>query len=108
MTCLSVTCSQCGQRYVVVSDRCPTCNRLNAAPPAAPPAASGSGGTPYSIMDAWARSTTSRMRKGGDLYIEPMTREQMTAPLAWHERQLAVCRRYGVLADGSIGFEVVS
>ena len=62
----------------------------------------------YSIIDTWAKSTTSRMKKGGDLYRQPKTREQMTAPLAWHEKHLAVCRRYGVLADGSIGFEVVS
>lgn len=62
----------------------------------------------YSITDAWAASTTSRMQKGGDLYRRPLTREEMTAPLAWHERHLAVCRRYGVLADGSIGYEVVS
>lgn len=62
----------------------------------------------YSIIDFWAAGTTSRMQKGGDLYRRPKTREEMTAPLAWHEQQLAVCRRFGVLADGSIGFEVVS
>lgn len=62
----------------------------------------------YSIIDTWAASTTSRLQKGGDLYRKPMTREQMTAPLAWHEKHLAVCRRYGVLADGTIGFVVVS
>lgn len=50
----------------------------------------------------------SRMRPGGDLYIRPKTREEMLAPLEWHERQLGVCRRYGVLADGSIGYEVVA
>jgi hypothetical protein len=61
-----------------------------------------------SITDTWARSTTSRMNKGGDLYSRPLNRAEMTAPLAWHEEQLAVCRRYGVLADGSVGFEVVS
>lgn len=59
------------------------------------------------IERAWARDTTARMQSGGDLYHRPLTREEMTAPLAWHEKQLAVCRRYGVLADGSIGFEVV-
>lgn len=48
-----------------------------------------------------------RMNPGGDLYQRPLTREEMTRPLAWHEQQLAVCRRYGVRADGSIGFEVV-
>lgn len=61
----------------------------------------------YSITDTWARSTTSRMKPGGDLYIRPLTREEMLAPLAWHEKQLAVCRRYGVLEDGTIGYEVV-
>lgn len=60
------------------------------------------------IMDTWARSTTSRMQKGGDLYRRPLTRTEMVAPLAWHEKQLAVCRRYGELADGTIGYEVVS
>jgi hypothetical protein len=37
----------------------------------------------------------------------PKTREQMTAPLTWHEQQLATVWRYGVRADGSIGFELV-
>lgn len=60
-----------------------------------------------SITDSWARATTARMRKGGDLYRRPLTREEMTAPLAWHEEHMAVCRRYGVLVDGTIGFEVV-
>jgi len=59
-------------------------------------------------METWARSTMSRMQKGGDLYRRPLTRVEMTAPLAWHEKQLAVCRRYGELADGTIGYEVVS
>lgn len=59
------------------------------------------------ITDTWARATTSRMKKGGDLYRRPLSRAEMIAPLAWHEKQLAVCRRYGELADGSIGFEVV-
>lgn len=58
------------------------------------------------ITATWARATTIRMQKGGDLYRRPLTREEMTASLAWHEKQLAVCRRYGVLADGSIGYEV--
>lgn len=48
-----------------------------------------------------------RMRKGGDLAPHVMTREEMTAPLAWHEKQLGVCRRYGVLSDGSIGFAMI-
>ena len=61
-----------------------------------------------SIIDTWARSTTSRMQKGGDLYREPKTREQMTAPLSWHEKQIAKCVRYGVLADGTIGHEARS
>lgn len=60
------------------------------------------------LITVWAKQTTSRMQKGGDLYREPMTREQMTAPLAWHEKHLAVARRYGVLEDGTIGFAVVS
>lgn len=61
-----------------------------------------------SISRTWAKATTRRMQKGGDLYRRPLTRAEMTAPLAWHEQQLAVCRRYGELADGTIGFEVVS
>lgn len=60
------------------------------------------------IIETWARSTTSRMQKGGDLYRRPLSRAEMVAPLAWHEKQLAVCRRYGELADGTIGYEVVS
>jgi hypothetical protein len=68
----------------------------------------GTGDGHMSIIDTWARSTTSRMQKGGDLYRRPLTRAEMTAPLAWHEQQLAVCRRYGELADGTIGYEVVS
>lgn len=59
------------------------------------------------IIETWAKATTSRMRKGGDLYVRPLTRSEMIAPLAWHEKQLAVCRRYGELADGTIGHEVV-
>ena len=55
----------------------------------------------------WARQTTSRMRPGGDLYRRPLTRDEMVAPLAWHERQLARVWRYGVLADGTIGYEEV-
>ena len=61
-----------------------------------------------SITESWGRATTRRMQPGGDLYIRPLTRAEMTAPLAWHEQQLAVCRRYGELADGTIGYEVVS
>ena len=49
-----------------------------------------------------------RMRAGGDLYRRPLTREEMLAPLAWHEKQLAVVPRYGVRADGSNGTEVVA
>lgn len=60
------------------------------------------------IEAAWARDTTARLRAGGDLYRRPLTRAEMVAPLAWHEDHLAIVRRYGVLADGSIGFEVVS
>lgn len=59
------------------------------------------------IQAVWAASTTLRMRPGGDLYSKPKTREQMLAPLAWHEQQLAVVWRYGVLADGTIGHEHV-
>jgi hypothetical protein len=61
-----------------------------------------------SIIDTWARSTTARMQPGGDLFTKPKTREQMTAPLRWHEQQMAVCRRYGVRADGSIGHEIAT
>jgi len=61
----------------------------------------------FSITDTWAAGTTSRMQKGGDLYRAPLSRESMTAPLAWHEKQLAVCHRYGAVADGSIGWEIV-
>ncbi len=60
------------------------------------------------ITKAWARATTARMKPGGDLYKRPLTRAEMLAPLAWHEAQLAVCRRYGELADGSIGWARVS
>jgi hypothetical protein len=59
------------------------------------------------ITETWARATTSRMAPGGDLYVAPLPRERMTAPLSWHEKQLAICRRYGVLADGTVGFEIV-
>ena len=47
------------------------------------------------------------MQKGGDLYRRPLSRAEMTAPLAWHEKQEAVCRRFGELADGTIGYEIV-
>ena len=60
-----------------------------------------------SITETWAKASTRRMQKGGDLYIRPLSRVEMTAPLAWHEEHLAVCRRYGELADGTIGYEVV-
>lgn len=58
-----------------------------------------------SIIDAWNRSTTRRMQPGGDLYCRPLTRAEMTAPLAWHEEQMARVNRYGELADGTIGWE---
>ena len=61
----------------------------------------------WSITDAWAKSTTARRQPGGDLYRRPMTREQMTAPLAWHEQQMARVHRYGVLADGTLGWVCV-
>jgi hypothetical protein len=57
-----------------------------------------------SILDTWARSTMSRMKPGGDLYRRPWTRAEMTAPLAWHEKQLAVVWRFGEREDGSIGW----
>lgn len=60
------------------------------------------------ITETWAKSTIARMKDGGDLYIRPKTRAEMTAPLAWHEKQLAVCRRYGELIDGTIDYEVVA
>lgn len=59
------------------------------------------------IINAWARSTTRRMQKGGDLYKRPLSREEMLAPLQWHEEHMAVVRRYGVLEDGSVGYVVV-
>jgi hypothetical protein len=65
-------------------------------------------GLAMNITETWAKSTTGRMQPSGDLYIRPKTRAEMLAPLAWHEKQLAVCRRYGVLADGTIGYEIVS
>jgi hypothetical protein len=67
-------------------------------------AAEQDAGMTYSITDTWAKSTTKRMQKGGDLYKRPKTREEMLAPLAWHEEQLASVVRYGELADGSIGY----
>ncbi len=59
------------------------------------------------IQDMWAKSTTRRIKKGGDLYRAPLTAEQMSAPLAWHEKQMAVAYRYGVLSDGSVGHKKV-
>lgn len=61
----------------------------------------------HDITKAWARCTTLRMQKGGDLYRRPLTREEMTAPLAWHEEHMARVHRYGVRADGTIGWERV-
>lgn len=59
------------------------------------------------IQEAWAKSTTSRMKPGGDLYTRPKTRAEMTAPLRWWETQNGVSYRYGELADGTIGYEKV-
>lgn len=58
-----------------------------------------------SISDAWARDHALRMKPGGDLYMRPLTRAEMLAPLTWAEKQLARVHRYGVRADGSIGYE---
>ncbi len=60
------------------------------------------------IIATWNKATTRRTQEGGDLYRRPLTRAEMTAPLAWHEKQMAVCRRYGELSDGSVGYEVVA
>lgn len=49
----------------------------------------------------------SRSQPGGDLYRRPMTREQMLAPLAWHEAHMATVYRFGALADGSLGMRRV-
>ena len=59
------------------------------------------------IITSWNRSTVNRMKKGGDLYRRPMTRAEMVAPLKWHEEQMARVHRYGELADGSVGWEVL-
>lgn len=59
------------------------------------------------MPNATNKHPNTRMNPGGDLYKRPLTRVEMTAPLAWHEKQLAVVRRYGELADGTIGVEVV-
>jgi hypothetical protein len=59
------------------------------------------------ITGAWARDTTSRLQPGGDLYRRPLSREEMLAPLAWHEEMLARVHRYGELADGSIGWAAI-
>lgn len=56
------------------------------------------------IQEEWARSTTRRMQKGGDLYRRPMSRAEMTADLDWAESHMAVAYRYGELEDGSIGW----
>lgn len=60
-----------------------------------------------SIVDGWNANGKIRMNKGGDLYRRPLNRAEMTAPLEWHERQMAVCYRYGELEDGTMGYEVV-
>lgn len=57
-----------------------------------------------SITETWARATTSRMQKGGDLYRRPLSRTEMTAPLSWSESQLAVVWRFGELEDGTLGW----
>ncbi len=61
-----------------------------------------------SILDTWARSTMRRLAAGGDLHRRPLTRAEMTAPLAWHEEQLARPRRFGELEGGGVGYEDVS
>ena len=52
-------------------------------------------------------SLRGRSASGGDLYMRPLSRAEMTAPLAWHERQMAVSRRFGVRADGTVGSVIV-
>ena len=59
------------------------------------------------IQKIWNKTTTIRRKKGGDLYVRPLSREEMTAPLKWHEEQMASVWRYGVLKDGTIGYEKV-
>lgn len=49
-----------------------------------------------------------RCQKGGDLYREPKTREEMLVPLKWHEKHMARAYRYGVLATGELGFRRVA
>lgn len=56
------------------------------------------------IITEWGRAATARTKPGGDLHRRPWTREQMIAPLAWHEAQMAVTNRFGVLSDGSTGW----
>lgn len=56
----------------------------------------------------YIRSLKGRRAPGGDLFIQPWTRAEMLAPIAWHEKQLAKCYRFGVKADGSIGHEAVA
>jgi hypothetical protein len=63
--------------------------------------------TEAETIAAYNRSLKGRMAPGGDLYSRPLTRAEMTAPLAWHEKHMAISKRFGVLADGTIGFEVV-
>lgn len=59
------------------------------------------------ILTAWAKTTTSRMQPGGDLYRRPLSRAEMIAPLKWWEQQLGRVWRYGELADGTVGWENV-
>lgn len=33
-----------------------------------------------------------------------MSRDEMTAPLAWHEEQLARVHRFGDIGDGTVGY----
>jgi hypothetical protein len=47
------------------------------------------------------------MQKGGDLYRRPLSQEEMTAPETWAEKQMARVHRYGVRADGTIGFQQI-
>ena len=52
-----------------------------------------------------AKHPNIRMQPGGDLYQRPLTRPEMLAPESWSEQQMARLHRYGVRADGTVGFE---
>lgn len=56
---------------------------------------------------AYNATLRGRSAPGGDLYIRPLTRAEMTAPLKWFEKQDAVRRRFGVRSDGTIGHVIV-